>query len=146
MKLTKIISACFCFTLLLMNTQCDDDDDWIQTPCGQTVVVDSGFYDSAASDIYSLISTEIVGNCLTIDISASGCDGNSWSIVLVDSGDVSETLPEQRFLKFIFANTETCLAVFSQERSFDLTPIQVDGSNETILNIEDFPEPLPYIY
>jgi len=146
MKFTKIISACFCFALLLMSTQCDEDDDMAPEPCGQTVVVDSGFYESAESASYELINAEINDNCLIVNISASGCDGNSWSAVLVDSGAVAESSPEQRFLKFVFSNDEECLAVITQERSFDLSAIQVDGSTDIILNIEDFPEALTYTY
>lgn len=145
MKISKRLLSLFCFALLFMNTQCDEDNE-IETPCGQSVIIDSGFYDTAESSLYNLISAEIEGNCLTVNISASGCDGNSWSMVLVDSGAVAESSPEQRFLKFVFTNEEVCLAVFSQERSFDLSALQVSGSNEIILNIEDFPEPYTYAY
>lgn len=145
MKLTKIGVLCFCFALLFISTQCDEDD-YVPEPCGQTVVIDNTFYETAESNFYNLISTYIQGNCLVIDISASGCDGNSWSMVLVDSGDVAESSPEQRFLKFVFTNPEVCLAVFNQERTFDLTPLQIEGSNEIILNIEGFPEPISYSY
>jgi hypothetical protein len=145
MTLSRIISACFCFTLLLMNTQCDDDTV-VSIPCDQTIVVDAGFYESVESNLYELNSAEIIDNCLAINISASGCDGNSWSMVLVDSGSVAESSPEQRYLKFVLTNEEACLAFVSQERSFDVTPIQVDGSNEIILNIEGFTEPLTYSY
>lgn len=145
MKISKRLLSLLCFALLFMNTQCDEDNE-IETPCGQSVIIDSGFYDTAESSLYNLISAEIEGNCLTINISASGCDGNSWSMVLVDSGAVAESSPEQRFLKFVFTNEEVCLAVFSQERSFDLSALQVSGSNEIILNIEDFPEPFTYAY
>nr|WP_321231661.1 hypothetical protein [uncultured Psychroserpens sp.] len=145
MKISKLILSLCCFMLLFMNTQCDDDDE-VQDPCGQVVVIDSGFYDTAESGFYNLISAEITENCLNINISASGCDGNSWSMVLVDSGAVAESSPEQRYLKFVFTNPEVCLAVFTQERTFDLSALQVTGSNEIILNIEDFPEPLTYTY
>lgn len=145
MKLSRIITACLCFTLLLMNTQCDDDDV-VNVPCDQTIVVDSGFYESATSDVYEAGNVYFSDNCLTIEISSSGCDGNSWSMVLVDSGNVAESSPEQRYLKLVLTNEELCDAVVEQVRSFDLTPIQVDGSNEIILNIEGFPEPLTYNY
>jgi hypothetical protein len=128
-----------------MNTQCDDDAP-LQDPCGQAVVIDSGFYDTAESNVYDLISAEIQENCLTIKISASGCDGNSWSMVLVDSGAVAESSPEQRYLKFVFTNQEVCLAIVNQQRSFDLSSLQINGSNEIILNIEEFPESLTYTY
>tara|TARA_B100000809_G_C15073310_1_gene506898 strand:+ start:472 stop:912 length:441 start_codon:yes stop_codon:yes gene_type:complete len=146
MKISKIITMCFCFALLLMNTQCDEDDQNNLAPCDQSVVVDSGFYDSAASNIYELNSAEVIDNCLIVNISASGCDGDSWSMVVVDSGNIAESSPEQRYLRFVLTNDEVCLAYVSQERSFDLRPIQVDGSNEIILNIEDFSESLTYTY
>ncbi|OUS03358.1 hypothetical protein A9Q86_00125 [Flavobacteriales bacterium 33_180_T64] len=129
-----------------MNTQCDDDDDLVEAPCEQTVIIDSGFYELAESDLYTLISVQIEDNCLAINVSASGCDSSSWSMVLVDSGAVAESSPEQRFLKFVFSNEEDCLAVFTQERSFDLSPLQITGSNEVILNIESFSETLTYMY
>ncbi|WP_040278330.1 hypothetical protein [Psychroserpens damuponensis] len=129
-----------------MNTQCDDDDLNSTTPCDQTVVVDNGFYDTATSDFYTLTEAVIVDNCLSITIEASGCDGNSWSMVMVDSGTVAESSPEQRYLKFVLSNDEVCLAVFTQQRSFDVTPIQIEGSNEIILNIEGFEEPITYTY
>nr|WP_321222200.1 hypothetical protein [uncultured Psychroserpens sp.] len=128
-----------------MNTQCDDDDV-VSIPCDQTVVVDNGFYETAESNMYEVGNIVFNDNCLSIEISASGCDGNSWSMVLVDSGNVAESSPEQRYLKFVLTNQEVCLAFISQERSFDLTPLQIDGSNEIILNIEGFPESLTYNY
>ena len=145
MRISKIISASFCFTLLLMNTQCDEDD-YIPQPCDQNVVVDNGFYNTVESDPYEVSTIIIDGNCLTVEISASGCDGNSWSLVLVDSGEVAESSPEQRYLKLVLTNEELCLAVVSQTRSFNLLPIQVEGSNEIILNIEGVSDAITYAY
>jgi hypothetical protein len=145
MKLPRILIACFCFILLLMNTQCDDDDfDYV--PCDQTVVIDDSFFESAQTREYEFNSLEISDSCLFVNISASGCDGNSWSLVLVASDDVGDSFPEQRYLKLVFTNNEACLAIVSQGRSFDLRPIQVGGANEIILNIEGFTESLTYTY
>ncbi|SDR97131.1 hypothetical protein SAMN04515667_1110 [Formosa sp. Hel1_31_208] len=145
MKIPKILTLCLCFVLLFTNTQCDEDDE-VSSPCNQIVVIDNNLYDTAESDDFSLVSAEVNDNCLFINVSASGCDGNTWSMVLVDSGSIAESSPEQRFLKFIFSNDESCLAVFSQERSFDLTQLQINDSNEIVLNIDGFPEPLLYVY
>ncbi|MFK7781131.1 hypothetical protein [Psychroserpens sp.] len=147
MKLSKLIIVCICFPFLLMNTTCDDnDDDFAPAECDQQAVIDDVFFDTAVSADYALVGYSVDGDCLTIEISASGCDGGTWSMVLVDSGDVAESSPEQRYLKFIFTNNEACLAVFSQSRSFDLSNLRVGGSNEIILNIEEFPEPINYTY
>ena len=144
-KLPKSLLLGLCFTLLFMNTQCDEDDE-VQSYCGEAVVVDPGYYETATSDPYDLISAEITDNCLNIEFSASGCDGSTWSAVLVDSGDIMESSPEQRNLKLVFSNEELCQAVFEQTRIFDLTNLQIEGSSSILLNIEDFPAPLTYNY
>lgn len=146
MKSIKTVIVCLCFPLLLMNTQCDDDDNFQESNCGQPAVVDNSYFENAVSSEFFLVDFDLFDDCLTIEISASGCDGESWSMVLVDSGSVAESSPEQRYLKFVFTNEETCLAVINQSRTFNLTGLRVDGSNEVILNIEGFPEPLAYYY
>lgn len=146
MKLVKTLFVCMCCTLLLMNTQCDEDDDFQVSSCGQPVIIDDAFFETAESSDYVLVDSSITNDCLTVEISASGCDGESWSMVLVDSGNVAESSPEQRYLKFVFTNNEACLAVFSQVREFNLSTLRVDGSTEVVLNIEGFPEPLLYSY
>jgi hypothetical protein len=129
-----------------MNTQCDNDDDIEDNNCGESVIIDNLFFDSAVSGDYELIDYNLNEDCLTIEVSASGCDGETWSMVLVDSGNIAESSPEQRHLKFVFTNNEACLAVFNQSRSFDLVTLRVDGSNEVILNIEGLPEAINYVY
>jgi len=146
MKLSKTIIAVICFPLLLMNTQCDDDDDVQDSDCGQLVIIDNSFYESAMSAEFNLIDFDLVDDCLTVEIGASGCDGETWSLVLVDSGDIAESSPEQRFLKLIFTNNEACLAVFTQTRVFNLSALRIDGSNEIVLNIEGIPAPINYTY
>lgn len=146
MKLSNTIIACICFPLLLMNTQCDDDDEMQTSDCGQPVVIDADFFESAISDEYQLVSFDITDDCFTIEVTASGCDGETWSMVLVDSGNVAESSPEQRYLKFIFSNDEACLAVFNQSRVFNLVNLRVEGSNEVVLNIEGLPEAINYMY
>lgn len=145
MKFTKVLTICFCCTVMFMNTQCDEEED-IDFPCDQTVVIESGFYESVQSDVFEFTNVQISGNCLLLEVTASGCDGSSWSMVLVDSGKISESVPEQRFLKLVFTNEELCSAVISQERSFDVSPIEVEANTEVILNIEGFTESLTYTY
>jgi hypothetical protein len=129
-----------------MNTQCDEDDYVRDSNCGQPVIVDSAFFESAISMDYELVSFDINDDCLNIEVSSSGCDGVTWSMVLVDSGEVEELTPNQRHLKFVFTNEEDCLTVLNQSRIFNLTALRVDGVNEVILNIEGFPEVLNYMY
>ncbi|GGD13774.1 hypothetical protein GCM10011368_14690 [Hyunsoonleella pacifica] len=130
-----------------MSTQCDDDivDD-IDNLCDDIVVIDNTAYDTIQSDSFQFTDVSIDGDCLSISIGASGCDGNSWSFALVDSGAVAESSPEQRFLKFEFLNAEVCTAFFERTISFNLEPLQISGSNEIILNLDGWETSVNYSY
>ena len=127
----------------LTNTQCEENDD-IVNDCDKWVIVDGDYYNNLESANFSFISIGIDEDCLSIDMSSSGCDGNSWDYKLVDSGAVAESFPEQRYLKFELINNEICQAVFTKNVTFNLEPIRIEGSNEIILHIEGYEETLTY--
>ena len=132
-----------CFT----NTQCDDNNnDVVALECDQQVIVDEDYYSNLESENFSFILIEVQQGCLSIVLSASGCNGNSWEYKLVDSGNIAESLPEQRYLKFELINNEACLAVFNKNVTFNLEPVRVEGSNEIVLNIEGYPDSITYTY
>ena len=143
-KILFVVSIMCCF----LSTKCEDDHDTIPIIeiCDQKTMVNKNIYDNLVSADFDFVSAEITDNCLAIEISASGCDGNSWEFNLVDSGAVAESSPEQRYLKFQLINEEACLAVFKKTISFDLTPLQISGSNEVILHLEGLESSLRYKY
>ncbi len=146
MKYSKIIMALVCVALFL-NMQCDDDETSLpQTNCASFVAIDGFSYGNSATSPYSINSVSITEDCLLIEVSATGCDGNTWDMQLVDSDVVSESNPPERFVKFFLINTEDCLAVVDRARSFDLTPLQVEGVNEIIINVDEYSEPITYTY
>ncbi len=93
----------------------------------------------------NIISLEIEDDCLLINFGASGCDGNSWELKLIDSGAIMESYPEQRNLKFFLKNEEACLAYFTKEISFDISDLQID-SDKIYLNILNNDSQLLYDY
>ena len=145
MKYCKfIILLLFC--ALLMNFQCDNDDVRQTDSCDGPVLVDNSTYQMSESSFYIVITAIIEDDCLNVNISSSGCDGSTWELALIDSEDIVESMAPQRYLKLILVNNEDCLAVFNKEQSFDLSELRIDGVNQVILNIEDFPEALRYSY
>lgn len=132
----------FCF----LNIQCNNNDDDDTPSCEKTTIVDANYYNNLSITNYPINNVEVVGNCLVIEFSSSGCDGESWEYNLIDSGSVAESSPEQRFLKFELINNEACLAVFNKTVSFDLIPLRVQGSNSIILNIEGYNLDVQYNY
>ncbi len=145
MKISKIIMSLLC-VLLFVNMQCDDDMTLPESNCASFAVIDSFTYTNSATSPYTINSVSINDDCLIIDVSASGCDGNTWEMQLVDSGSVSESNPPQRYVKFFLINTEDCLAFVDRARSFDLTSLQIEGENEIIINVDDYSDPVTYTY
>jgi len=117
----------------LLFWSCSDDDTEPGT-CDKQTIVDATRFDIATDADLRIDSLSVDGDCLHVFYSASGCDAESWELELIDSGSIDESLPEQRSLRFEFKNTESCLAYFSKELSFDLSELQV-SKNEVILNI-----------
>ncbi|RED50352.1 hypothetical protein [Seonamhaeicola aphaedonensis] len=146
-KTTKQMLFCTALGLLFLNTQCEEEDDLVgDANCDFATIVDASKYNNMNADDFTFINTEINGDCLELTIGASGCDGNSWEFGLIGSGAIAESFPEQRFLKLDFGNEELCLAYIERKVLFNLTPIQVEGSNKIVLHIERLNETLEYTY
>lgn len=142
MKINKILVLSL-FCVLLLNMQCDEDNV-VFVPCGIEVVIDNASYEDA--EVHNIEAVTLDGDCININISASGCDGSSWIMTLIDSENIAESFPPQRYLKLNLYNNEVCLAVFTKEESFDLTALRVEGANEVLLNFEGFEESVLYTY
>ena len=53
---------------------------------------------------FEIISANIEDDCLNIEISASGCSGETWEIELFSNTVINESFPVQRGLKLILTN------------------------------------------
>ena len=142
-KMSLAIGIMFCSMNVLCEKESDDTNDIF---CDETTIISEALFNDLDSASFTFIDAEIINNCLNIEIEASGCDANTWVFQLVDSGAIAESLPEQRFLKCQLINEEACLASFQRITSFDLTPIQIEGSHELVLNIEGLESSLTYKY
>ena len=141
----KFISFSLLICLLLMNMQCNDDDIIVEANCSE-VLIDNNAYLTAETTNYSFENISISDGCMNVEVVASGCDPVNWIMTLIDSENIAESMPPQRYLKISIFNNETCLAVFNKEENFELLPLRVEGTNEVLLNIERFDEPILYSY
>ncbi|MFT4568686.1 MAG: hypothetical protein ACI9FN_003655 [Saprospiraceae bacterium] len=114
--------------------------------CDELVQINDDAYDKGPKDFINIVDASLEGDCLTIFYSASGCSGDSWEVNLYDSGAVAESEPEQRYLRLSMMNPEACLAVFTKERSFDISDLQIENNGVLILNLLDSEESLRYKY
>lgn len=144
MRLGRILYGLY---ILAFISACNSDDDSSnQGSCDDSVIVNSSLYTNGESDIFTINSIEIVGDCLLVNHSASGCNGETWVLSLVDSDAILESSPPQRNLRLIFSNNEACLAFLTAETSFDLSDLQLVDEQEIILNILNTNESISYTY
>lgn len=114
--------------------------------CEKQVIINHDEYNSAIIDPSMTINNlEINGNCLNINFTSGGCDGNSWIVKLIDSGSVEESNPQKRLLVFSLKNEEVCDALITKDISFDISDLQVNG-NEVVLNITNTHNSILYEY
>ena len=124
----------------------DNDDNGNSNNCDFETIVSAEQYENAPSDQLSVNSLEINGNCLKINFSASGCDGNSWIVKLIDSEQIMESNPIQRNLRLSLDNNEDCTAVPSKTLTFDISELQIQDDNSVYLNITNSDDQILYEY
>lgn len=116
---------------------CNDDENALATTCDDIVKIDSDRFQNDASAFFTVLNVSIDDDCMIVEYSSSGCDGNSWVMELIDANAIKESNPIQRDVRLVLENNEACQAVFTREISFDITPLQTDDSN-ILINIEGF--------
>lgn len=140
MKL-KILMA-FVLSTSFLGCSKDNDDNTI---CEFATIISSEAYENAPSDVLTINSLEINDNCLKINFSSGGCNGNSWEIKLIDSEAILESNPPQRNLRLSLKNEELCYAYITKELTFDISNLRVDG-NQVQLNITNSDDTILYEY
>lgn len=121
------------------------DNASLNSVCNQITIVDNSLFTNAQTEDYTINSIQVVDDCLEVQIQSSGCSGDTWKVDLIDSGNVAESNPEQRYLKISFTSTELCDAVISKAFSFDLSPLRI-SSPSIFLNLNLWDEQIPYTY
>jgi len=118
-----------------------------QTDCGAFIQILSQNEFNALEDAeFSIEDVSINQDCLSVTIGDSGCNPENWGINLLTTDAVMESKPPQKNLKIEVVNNEACLAVFEKTKTLDLTPIQVEGEDDIILNIEEWNIAVNYTY
>ncbi|MGV8814928.1 MAG: hypothetical protein ACOH2D_12555 [Gelidibacter sp.] len=122
-----------------------DDDNGNQNNCDFGTIISAEQYSNAPADQLEINNLTINDNCLKINFSSGGCDGNTWELKLIDSGDIMESNPPQRNLRLSLKNEELCEAYITKELTFDISNLKVDG-NKVQLNIINSDENILYEY
>lgn len=128
----------------LSNLSCANDDD-NENNCDFETVISADQFVNAPADQLTINSLEINDNCLKINFSSGGCNGDTWELKLIDSEDILESLPPQRNLRLSLKNGEECEAYITKELTFDISNLQVN-ENQVQLNITNSDKNILYEY
>lgn len=141
----QTLSSILILSLFALTVGCSRDGH--DSPiCEKKAKVDNTLYINTKTDNYTLVDATVNGNCLEIKLSASGCDGKSWTVELVDADALADSNPQQRFIKLALTNNELCTAVFSKTVSFDITPLRAMGTKSLRLKLDRLDKSLIYNY
>jgi hypothetical protein len=122
-----------------------DDDNENPVNCDLETLISTEQYATAPSEQLTINSLSINDNCLKINFSSSGCNGDTWELKLIDSEDILESNPPQRNLRLSLKNEELCEAYITKELTFDISNLQVDG-NKVQLNLTNSDKNILYEY
>ncbi|QCK15657.1 hypothetical protein [Mangrovivirga cuniculi] len=124
---------------------CDNNDKIIppNNNCDKELIMSKDLYENAPSDPLTIESTELNGNCLTINFYAGGCDGSTWKYELI--GDPRSILegPVHHNIRLSLEDNELCEAIIRKEVSFDLNPA-LSSENLVILTLTNNDEEIVY--
>ncbi|SKB49811.1 hypothetical protein SAMN05660776_1421 [Salegentibacter holothuriorum] len=120
----------------------NDDNNRNQNNCDFETIISAEEYINAPANKLVINSLVIINDCLKINFSSGGCNGDTWELKLIDSGEIFELEPSQRNLRLSLKNEELCEAYITKELTFDISNLRGDGdqiqlniinSNATIL-------------
>ncbi len=115
-------------------------------PCGSEVIEDSVRFDTISTIFKAVSNIDIIDDCLSFDITSSGCSGDSWIVNVVDAQTKEFTNPMSKDLKIEFFNKELCEALITKEFFFDLFPLRECTDSIINLNIVNADTSVLYFY
>lgn len=122
---------------IVMLASCEKEDQEIDG-CGEDVLLSTQSYENNSSDAFVITSVVVdEDGCLSVTISASGCDGDTWETDLIAEENVVYTDPPRRNIRLTLENSEECLAVITKTFSFNVDELKAD-SGDMILLITGF--------
>lgn len=111
--------------------------------CNECVLIDENLYETTTINNYTINNATLTGDLLTVQIVASGCDGNSWKATFIDANEILESNPIQRNGRIRFENNEACLAVIGKEFTFNLKKLK-ENQQPIILNLDGWNTQINY--
>lgn len=108
------------------DTSCSCDDP---APCDAFAVLDNSAYQDGPDDPYFLREANIEDDCLYLRFQyGGGCREVDFD--LVGAFQLGETAPLTRFVRVALDDDDNCEALITEEVTFNLKPLRVEGEEE----------------
>jgi len=136
----------FCLLLLPLLTACmDDDDNATPSECGEPINI-TDTTDAPIGDGFHLNDHQLTGTCLSLTVTATGCNDDEWTAELRTDGSIAESLPTQSHARMLLNRSidgggVICQALATKTFYFDLDPylaislpsrLTVEGPDSTL--------------
>lgn len=131
---SEFVFRIFFLSLIVLASSCKKDNQRNED-CDQNVIVSANAYNNQPSDPVTIQKLQIDGDCLSVTFSASGCDGNSWIVKLIDYEAIVKTNPPKRTLRLALDNKQLCDALITKTISFNIKSLQIKGTGKVTLTI-----------
>ena len=132
--------------LILLGCDTDNPSPQMQQlgRCSDKAREQIAFTDTREDD-FIFRNVAITDDCLSIKIAFGGGCGDVNAELITD-GTVEKSLPPQRYLILAFTDDDPCEALLEEQYDFDLSALQVTGSNSVILNLKGWNAKIRYDY
>ena len=138
----KILTLTIIGLIILSCTENNENRD----NCDFQAILNTEQYHNTPTQNQVIINNlKIIGNCLKINFSISGCQVNIWEAKLVSINAVLDSAILQRNLKLYIKTDGSCNTLITKELSFDISNLQVDD-NKVLLNIVNTQKQILYEY
>lgn len=126
----KFINITFLLFLICLTSSCEKDQTTsVNENCDEAVLIDPAAFENAFVNPLNLRSIFLIDDCLHVEYWGSGNDGETWTLNLIDSGEVFDSAIPMRRLRFSFTDNEPGRAIIEKTAIFDLSHLKISDNS-----------------
>jgi len=125
---------------MLISCNNDDNSDSISS-CDFETIIDGDLYIMASESSYDVTNAIVTADCLEITIGSSGCDGETWEVLLVSDYPLAFGDNFGASLSLKLTSNEDCEAYLIRTYSFDLSVIH-NNNQDGVISLDGWDETL----
>ena len=129
---------------------CDFMDDYIKKPiktiCDKKTIFDGDRYQLVSTANYQVDNVVLNEDCLEVTITSSACLPEHLEMNLIATGSSAAVYPPLVTAKIELKIHSSCTVIQQKTVSFDVTPLQMSGTDKIQISIDGWNTPIIYQY